>query len=487
MRKTSLFPLLLVALLSANTNIVLGAEKNSHSISKDRLVTVAQVNVCSISGHIPITIAQVDIINPIKLYVKAGLDLPVNNDDDFKSIFQAIRINAQKWNAIAVNFKQQSTDLDIYASKLTSTGNDIIQAIDKIPLVERVKQKVGDTNFQTSGINIPFKKDNGEIAYKLKELLGIIKKDIEKEKEKTAKVKTEIGNFREEIATKLEPDVNKETSIIKAQQGFIYELTNRFVESQGKFLGVTPDGKPMMGNKQPQRLSQFRWQFVPMGGGYYRLTHQFLGNGRALDTYSNSPNAPFMGNTDQVYSGQLWKITPMGGGYYRLTNSFLRDGRALDTYSNSPNAPFMGNTDQLYSGQLWKLPKPPDSVQKLSEIHLRLIEAEQAAEQLDFIWQTIDRNIQNSLEELTSINDSTTLDSMTLVSFKSIFERVINSWVTVKNNSQELKRLSDQAQASYQLMASVQNKEKTKCPWKKQLQTLHIGKSFRLITTNQGC
>jgi hypothetical protein len=43
---------------------------------------------------------------------------------------------------------------------------------------------------------------------------------------------------------------------------------------------------------------------------WYRLTNQFLGEGRALDTYGDGDNAPFMAQTD-YYTGQYWKLTPI--------------------------------------------------------------------------------------------------------------------------------------------------------------------------------
>ena len=56
------------------------------------------------------------------------------------------------------------------------------------------------------------------------------------------------------------------------------------------------------------------------------------------------------------HSGQRWRLTPVGGGNYRLTNDYLGEGRSLDTYSDGANAPFMGQSGE-YSGQLWKLTK----------------------------------------------------------------------------------------------------------------------------------
>ena len=65
----------------------------------------------------------------------------------------------------------------------------------------------------------------------------------------------------------------------------------------------------------------------------YRLINAFFWEARALDTYSDGKNDPFMGKTGD-YSGQLWKITPAGHGFYRLTNEFLGAKRSLDTYSD---------------------------------------------------------------------------------------------------------------------------------------------------------
>ena len=38
----------------------------------------------------------------------------------------------------------------------------------------------------------------------------------------------------------------------------------------------------------------------------------FLGEGRALDTYSDGDNRPFMGKTDKNYSGQHWHFNRIG-------------------------------------------------------------------------------------------------------------------------------------------------------------------------------
>jgi hypothetical protein len=57
-----------------------------------------------------------------------------------------------------------------------------------------------------------------------------------------------------------------------------------------------------------------------------------------------------------TYSGQCWHLTPVGDGYVRLTNDFLGNSRALDTHSEPGHKPCMADSGN-YSGQLWKLTK----------------------------------------------------------------------------------------------------------------------------------
>lgn len=133
-----------------------------------------------------------------------------------------------------------------------------------------------------------------------------------------------------------------------------YRLTNRYLNT-GRALDTysNANNSPFMGNSG--NYSGQYWKVSPIAGrsGYYRLSNYFLGVGRSLDTYSNGNNVPFMGSTGN-YSGQMWKFLPTGDGYHRLTNSFLGIGRSLDTYSDSNNSPFMGTTGN-YSGQHWMI------------------------------------------------------------------------------------------------------------------------------------
>lgn len=145
---------------------------------------------------------------------------------------------------------------------------------------------------------------------------------------------------------------DQETCAVELDPSYYYRLTNDYL-GDGRSLDTYADREnhPFMaesGGKTGQA-----WRLTPLGDGYYRLTNKFLGRGRSLDTYSDGRNDPFMAETSDS-PGQRWKLTSLCDGHYWLTNQFLGDGRFLDTYSSQENDPFMATTGNK-SGQRWRL------------------------------------------------------------------------------------------------------------------------------------
>jgi hypothetical protein len=73
------------------------------------------------------------------------------------------------------------------------------------------------------------------------------------------------------------------------------------------------------------------WQFVRLGGGFYRLLNEYQPN-KALDTFGGSSHQAFMGNLDVDYVGQYWRFVPVGGGWYRMSNLFLSEEFSLQVH-----------------------------------------------------------------------------------------------------------------------------------------------------------
>lgn len=71
-----------------------------------------------------------------------------------------------------------------------------------------------------------------------------------------------------------------------------------------------------------------------------------------MDVINDGTNTtPWLAATGN-YSGQLWTLAPWGDGTYKLTNDFTGPGKSLDTYSDTYQ-PFLDTGD--HSGQHWTL------------------------------------------------------------------------------------------------------------------------------------
>ncbi len=143
----------------------------------------------------------------------------------------------------------------------------------------------------------------------------------------------------------------EEPGDITIDTNFYYRLTNAAL-GNGRALDTYSDThEPFMARSR--NVTGQHWRLTPLGNNHYRLTNLFLGVNRALDTYSDT-HEPFMARSRNV-TGQFWKLTPVGNGRFRLTNRFLGSGRSLDTRRAS-REPFMGNSGNT-AGQKWRLEK----------------------------------------------------------------------------------------------------------------------------------
>ncbi|MEB3121908.1 MAG: alpha-xenorhabdolysin family binary toxin subunit A [Snowella sp.] len=362
-------------------------------------------------------LTQEDIIN-LKLYVKAALALPEKDDDvksyigytggkvgipglelaDIKDLFLAIKGNGNKWYPIEQAVKQQSIDLDVFAQLITSTGGDIFTIIEAMPVIDRVKIKVGQANLENlanqanlAGINIPFSDDDNAIAYELKALLELIKRDIEKEKEKTATLKTAISNFRMEIANVLEPAVKGKREIIK-----VNNLDANIKELSDKIDKLT---------KEIEQLEADYDKYVGLAF-----------TGAALGVIGIAITGGIFGSKAESAR--------------KLKNEKLADKKSLVNELGAKNA-------------VKKAIESLDTV--LVDAHIRLIDAEQAAGNLEFVWNILLGNITASLDNFEAINDS-----LSLTRFATVFKRIVEPWKTVKSFASAMIKLFNQAEEVYQ-------------------------------------
>lgn len=153
-----------------------------------------------------------DLIN-LKLYVRKGLSLPIKQDEvetylgykkidipglepiDIKNLFYDIHNHALNWSDVEQGALQQSLDLDIAAKNIVSTGDEIINVINQMPITVRVKTLLGDiTDKQLE--DITYESADHEIATALKDILDDMKTDINRHQKTTENIRQKVSNYR---------------------------------------------------------------------------------------------------------------------------------------------------------------------------------------------------------------------------------------------------------------------------------------------------
>ena len=100
---------------------------------------------------------------------------------------------------------------------------------------------------------------------------------------------------------------------------------------------------------------------------YYRLEPAGAPGQLSLDVINNEHNTLMLAPSGD-FSGQYWRFTSAGGGKYRLTTMFRGDGMCLDVQNGGPaNNELMLAPCRNASGQLWTLRPTPNGVRMTSD------------------------------------------------------------------------------------------------------------------------
>lgn len=150
-----------------------------------------------------------------------------------------------------------------------------------------------------------------------------------------------------------------------------YRLTNQWM-GEGRSIDVTSEGLIQMaatGNYSGQL-----WKITAQDNGYFKLSCQWKGEGRVMDVVNDGNNNRVALADNAGYSGQFWKIEPLGDGYYRLTNGWQTE-KSLDCDGDKKSSNAWLNPTGQYAGQFWKItdtsapatPEPGEATVKIGD------------------------------------------------------------------------------------------------------------------------
>jgi hypothetical protein len=357
-----------------------------------------------------------DLIN-IKLYVKKGLSLPTSQLDvetyigyrdsgiaglqpvDIKDLFNQIHNHSFGWDAIEQRSLRQSTDLSIAAERIVSTGDSIIAAIEQMPLLVRVKTKLSELS-ESQLRDIRYENDDHEIATELGKILSSMKQDILDQKAKTAAVKVLVSDFRIQIAggtlqngdtvSGLEPQVRHKYDLMLKNNlaTIIQQLEDDISEKNSRIEQLKADYDKYVG-----------LAFTGAAGGIIGLAITGGIFGDKAERARKEKNQLI----DEV----------------RLLQDQVSGKKALQKAIENLKADF-------------------------SDIGTRMVDAEMALNNLEFMWSTMLSQIESSAQQFGKINDAASL-----LSFVVDFKTVINPWRPVRDLSTDLVQTFNEGLAEY--------------------------------------
>jgi hypothetical protein len=104
----------------------------------------------------------------------------------------------------------------------------------------------------------------------------------------------------------------------------------------------------------PSTTDQHLWYLEDTGEDpFYRLHTRAKGNGQSLDVDPDN-NITVLFRTSGDYAGQFWRLDASEGGTYRLSNNWTGTNKHLDTYRDTLT-PHLAEGDA--NGQLWTFSK----------------------------------------------------------------------------------------------------------------------------------
>ncbi len=357
-----------------------------------------------------------DLIN-IKLYVKKGLSLPTSQLDvesyigyrdsgiaglqpvDIKELFNQIHNHSFGWDAIEQRSLRQSTDLSIAADRIVSTGDSIIAAIEQMPLLVRVKTKLSELS-ESQLRDIRYENDDHEIATELGKILSSMKQDILDQKAKTAEVKVLVSDFRIQIAggtlqngstvSGLEPQVRHKYDLMVKNNlaTIIQQLEDDIKEKNSRIEQLKADYDKYVG-----------LAFTGAAGGIIGLAI-----------------------TGGIFGDKAERAR-------KEKNQLIDEVRVLQDRVSGKKA----------------LQKAIENLKAdFSDIGTRMVDAEMALNNLEFMWSTMLSQIESSAQQFGKINNAASL-----LSFVVDFKTVINPWRPVRDLSTDLVQTFNEGLAEY--------------------------------------
>ncbi|MCO8162199.1 alpha-xenorhabdolysin family binary toxin subunit A [Pseudomonas sp. 21LCFQ010] len=199
----------------------------------DYLITAAEDE--HYGGRPPALYVTAEDIFNIKRYERHSLDLPITLKDledrlrlrdsavsgltstDLLQTYQAINQHARSWSGIENSMTTVGLDIESFAESFTLQGSRIIQAVDRMEIIDQFDLTVADLTLDivknTPGN--PLSEQDQRIVIRLAEWLENIATTIKEHEQSAKRLANDIESFANALSTVLIPDVKHKTVLAR--------------------------------------------------------------------------------------------------------------------------------------------------------------------------------------------------------------------------------------------------------------------------------
>lgn len=316
----------------------------------------------------------------------AGLE-PV----DILTVYQLITNHANRWTPVENQVKDQASQLTVASEDIVSIGGSIIDIINKMDILAQMKE-IGKTD-----TTIPITTDKDQkIQMALPDVIAKLRSTCETEQKRTHAVRTVVRDYRTEISG-----------------------------------GSLSNGKQVNGLEPVVADKKERAKKANFGEKIEELQTDI----DALDAQIEQKKKDYTKYVGLAFTGAaggLIGLAITGGIFGAKAEAARKDKNRLISQKEEKSKEL--HKDQMIQGALNIFST------QFTDIGMRLLDAEQALNHLDFLWTDIISRIDQSVDKWNQVKDSDLLLSF-VVDLKSI----VTPWSEVGNMSQKLMDVFDEA------------------------------------------
>lgn len=310
---------------------------------------------------------------------------------DIIALYQMVTDHANRWTPVENEVKEQSSSLTVASKDIVTIGKSIIDVINKMDIMEQFK------TLDDSGVTIPITSDKDkQIHVALPALISKLKASCEAQQTKTNTVRTAIRDYRTEISG-----------------------------------GSLSNGKKVTGLEPVLADKKDRAREADLDGRIGELQKEIDAFGEQIEQKKKDYDK-FVGLAFTGAAGGPIVLAITGGIYGAKAEAARKEKNIL--IAKKKNASSELAKDQKIQGALNVF------ATHFTDLGMRLIDAEEALNDLDFLWSDIISRIDQSVEKWAGIKDTDML-----LSFVTDLQSIVGPWKEVGDMTKALSKVFESA------------------------------------------